>query len=310
MVDFINYAESYAFALILSDRHDLLDCATSPGDYFNEGCQVIDIDNVLPHDQMQDYLYGMNSPLYEAFIYPYEKDYPISSQTWYEYLEHRPSTPIAVFFLSDNLNTNVDFVSRVVPSLSFDNQDLDFYFSQYAFQSSFLDAIPNYTSHFFRGFAPKFDPMGSLFSMPTSGFYERFYDSSNGMDAFHNPQSVFVYDSMMLAFMAILHNAKIDNKGDGADISNMLRTFKSFDNASSGGSEFTLTPQGIQNSLNSSSDSFQVVGLSGQQRYTTEQDASLSSVIWQMSYGQLSYLYSCENSLSSLQDMAINCDYE
>ena len=31
MVDFINYAESYAFALILSDRHDLLDCATSLG---------------------------------------------------------------------------------------------------------------------------------------------------------------------------------------------------------------------------------------------------------------------------------------
>ena len=65
MVDFINFAESYAFALILSDRHDLLDCATRPGDYFNEGCQVIDIDNVLPHDQMQDYLYRMNSPLYE-----------------------------------------------------------------------------------------------------------------------------------------------------------------------------------------------------------------------------------------------------
>ena len=71
-----DFAESYAFALILSDRHDLLDCATRPGDYFNEGCQVIDIDNVLPHDQMQDYLYGMNSPLYEAFIYPYKKITP------------------------------------------------------------------------------------------------------------------------------------------------------------------------------------------------------------------------------------------
>ena len=55
------------------------------------------------------------------------------------------------------------------------------------FKSSFLDAIPIYTSHFFRGFAPMFDPTGSLFSMSTSGFYERFYDSSNGMDAFHNP---------------------------------------------------------------------------------------------------------------------------
>ena len=152
--------------------------------------------------------------------------------------------------------------------------------------------------------------MGSLFSMPISGFYERFYDSSNGMDAFHNPQSVFVYDSMMLAFMAILHNAKGDNKGDGADIQTCSGLSSPLTMRVREAVNFTLTPQGIQNSLNSSSDSFQVVGLSGQQRYTTEQDASLSSVIWQMSYGQLSYLYSCENSLSSLQDMAMNCDYE
>jgi len=154
-----------------------------------------------------------------------------------------------------------------------------------------------------------FDHMGSLFNMSSSGFYDRFYAASNRMDASHNPQSVFVYDSMMLAFMAILHNAKIDNKGDGIDISNMLRTFKSFDDASSGGSEFSLTPQGIRDSLSANSESFRIVGLAGQHRYTTDQDASLSSGIWQVSYGQVSYLYSCENSLSNLQDMALNCDY-
>ena len=154
-----------------------------------------------------------------------------------------------------------------------------------------------------------FDRTGPLFSMPSSGFSDRFYAASNGMDASHNPQSVFVYDSMMLAFMAILHNAKIDNKGDGIDISNMLRTFKSFDDASSEGSEFALTPQGIQDSLSANSESFRIVGLSGQHRYTTDQDASLSSAIWQVDYGQLSYLYSCENTLSVLQDMVIDCDY-
>ena len=45
---------------------------------------------------------------------------------------------------------------------------------------------------------------------------------------------------MMLAFAMILHNAKNDNKGDGVDISNMLRTFKSFDDASSGGTGFHI----------------------------------------------------------------------
>ena len=57
---------------------------------------------------------------------------------------------------------------------------------------------------------PCFDHTASLFSMSTSGFYERFHDSTNGMDAGDNPQSVFVYDSMMLAFMAILHSDKVE----------------------------------------------------------------------------------------------------
>ena len=152
-----------------------------------------------------------------------------------------------------------------------------------------------------------FDHMGSLFNMSSSGFYDRFYAASNGLDASHNPQSVFVYDSMMLAFMAILHNAKMDNKGDGIDISNMLRTFKSFDDASLGGSEFSLTPQGIQDSLSENSENFRIVGLAGPHRYTTDQDVSLSSAIWQVDYGQLSYLYECSNTLSVLQDMVIDC---
>ena len=188
--------------------------------------------------------------------------------------------------------------------------DVDFYFSQYALQSSFIDEIPMGLPHFFRGFAPSFDDTAPLFRSSGMGFYERFFNATNGMDAGDNPQSVFVYDSMMLASLAVLHSDKAGDKGSGSDISNMLRNFKSFDDAGSGGNEISLTPEGIQTSLGMASDSFSLVGLSGQVRYTAEQDASIPSTVWEVSGGQLSYLYECSNTLSVQQDMVLDCDYE
>ena len=77
------------------------------------------------------------------------------------------------------------------------------------------------------------------------------------------------------------HNAKGENKGDGSDISNMLRTFKSFDDASLKG-ECVFIDTSRHSTLIGSvklHDIFRIIGLSGQHRYTVDQDASLSSVI-------------------------------
>ena len=201
-------------------------------------------------------------------------------------------------------------MSQILPSISLQVNDIDFYFSQYALQSSFIEEIPMGQPNFFRGFTPGFDDMDPLFSSPGTGFYQRFFDASNGLDAGDNPQSLFVYDSMMLAYLALLHSDKAGDKGSGNDISNMLRTFKSFDDAGSEPDEIYLTPEGIEASMEMASDSFSLVGLSGQVRYTAEQDASIASSVWEIAGGQLSYVYECANTLSVLQDMVIDCEYD
>ena len=305
---YLTEKQSYGSAVILTDQVDFITCDPGTTGAILSGCEFTDNDDIWTPDDARDLLDQPGSSIADVLVFPYSKDQTASSQLWYDYLSANASSGTAVLFLSDNIDTNADFISRVVPSVMV-FQNAAFYFSQYAQQAEFFDAISSQTSirYFIRGFAPSFDHNGTLFNYSSTGFYQRLYDSTNGMDASENPQSVFTYDAIMMAYLAILHSDRAGNKVDGADVSEMLRTFKSFNNSSSSGGQFTLTPQGIEDTLSLNANEFSLLGLSGPIQFTTNQDASLSSSIWEYANGEIAYKYTCANSMSTAQDTLEGC---
>lgn len=305
---YFNDKESYGSAVILTDKVDLVTCAPGRTGAILSGCQFGDPNDLWTPDDAQYLLDLPGSSIVDVHIYPYSNVETAYSQLWYDYLSANVSSGTAILFLSDDIDTNSDFISRVVPSVAV-FQNSAFYFSEAALQTSFIDAISpqTQTRFFIRGFSPGFDENGSLFNAPSSGFYQRLYDSTNGMDASENPQSIFTYDAIMLTFLAILHSEQAGDKGDGIDISKMLRTFKTFNNVSTGGDEFTLTTAGIQSALAMNPQDFRLLGLSGEIRQTSNQDASVSSFIWELNNGEVEYKYRCFNTLSTAQDTLDGC---
>ena len=113
--------EYYEKVIILTDQVEFLTSSTLDEYLFTD-----DDDLYIP-DDLYDILEEPGGSISEVDTYPYLPNEIAIDQPWYFEMMNT-NGPTALIFLSENINTNVDFVDRVIGGASI-SYDLDLFFS-------------------------------------------------------------------------------------------------------------------------------------------------------------------------------------